>query len=78
MVDILCVADYIDRNNDIIGNYQGKVFPLEEVFENMKKDSGSLLAPCFVEAALEIRQEIRGILEDGREEAYRKAYELYL
>lgn len=78
LVDILCVADYIDRNNDIIGNYQGKVFPLEEVFENMKKDSGSLLAPCFVEAALEIRQEIRGILEDGREEAYRKAYELYL
>lgn len=74
LVDILCVADYIDRNNDIIANYQGKVLPLEEVFENMEKERGVRLAPCFVDAALEIRQEIRGILERDREEAYKKAY----
>ena len=78
LIDILGVADYIDRNNDVIGNYQGRVFSLEEVFENLKKESGTLLAPCFVEAALEIRQEIQGILEGGREEAYRKAYGMYL
>lgn len=76
LVDILCVADYIDRNNDVIGNYQGKVFSLEETFDNMKKESGSLLAPCFVEMALEIRQEIGEILENGREEAYWKAYDM--
>lgn len=78
LVDILCVADYIDRNNDIIGCYQGKVSSLEEIFEGIKEESGVSLAPGLVDAALEIRQEIRGILEDGREEAYRKAYELYL
>lgn len=76
LVDILCVADYIDRNNDIIANYQGKVLPLEGVFENMEKERGVRLAPCFVDAALEIRQEIRGILERDREEAYKKAYEM--
>ncbi len=78
LVDILCVADYIDRNNDVIGHYQGKVLSLDEVLEDLKRERGILLAPCFVDAALEIRQEISSILENGREEAYRKAYELYL
>lgn len=78
LVDILCIADYIDRKSNVIGNYQGKVSSVEEIFDRIKKESGTLLAPCFVDAALEIRQEIRSILESGREEAYRKAYEMYL
>ncbi len=78
LVDILCVADYIDRNNDVIGSYQGRVSSLDKVFESIKKERGVELAPCFVDAALEIKQEIRDILESGREEAYRKAYAMYL
>ncbi len=28
-----------DRNNDVIGHYQGKKFFLEEVFEDLKKEN---------------------------------------
>ena len=51
---------------------------MDKVYESIKKERGVELAPCFVDAALEIKQEIRDILESGREEAYRKAYAMYL
>ncbi|MCM1215326.1 MAG: HD domain-containing protein [Lachnospiraceae bacterium] len=74
LIDILCVADYIDRNSDIIGNYQGTVCSPAEALEKMKGESGIRLAPCFVDAALDIGQELCRILEQDREEAYREAY----
>ncbi|MCM1541386.1 MAG: hypothetical protein NC121_08995 [Blautia sp.] len=74
LVDILCVANYIDRNSDIIGNYQGKACSPAEVLANLKGECGIRLEPCFVDAALDIGQEICHILEQDREEAYREAY----
>lgn len=77
LVDILCVAHYIDRRSDVISVYQGKTASLEEVFEEIEKKSGSVLAPHFVETALGLRREIRDILQKSRIEAYRSAYEMY-
>lgn len=77
LIDILCIANYIDRHNDVIGAYQGKAVSLEEIFKEIKDKSGSVLAPHFVEAALEIQQQIRDILQNSRAEAYRSAYEMY-
>lgn len=77
LIDILSVADYIDRRSSVISAYPGKTASLEEIFEEIRQKSGSVFAPYFVETALELHGEIRDILQKNRAEAYRSAYEMY-
>lgn len=77
LVDILSVADYIDRNLDMTENRRGEAESPVELQQTLRGTSGSRLAPHFVEIALQNWQEIQEAMENGRKEAYKKVYEEY-
>lgn len=76
LVDILSVADYIDRNLNMTENREGNV-KSEELQQTLREVSGSRLAPHFVEITLQNWREILEAMENGRREAYKKVYEKY-
>lgn len=75
LVDIICIADYLDLHTDDAGNYFEDPMPLEEALLMLKSQSGTRFAPHFTAIALEASKELGGILGSGRRDAYEEVYQ---
>lgn len=58
LIDIIHIADYIDRRCSLVGNYRGTILNLEEVLKDLQEHSGTKYAPHFVEIVVELGEKL--------------------
>lgn len=78
LVDIICIADYLDLHTDGAGNYFESPMPLREALEKLNQQGGTRFAPHFAAIALQAREELEAILDKGRRRAYEAVYKALL
>ena len=76
--NILEAADCIDAATDRIGRSYSKGKSLDDVIREFKKGSGTRYAPYVVDlfSDNDVISDIKAILDNGRKENYKKAYDM--
>lgn len=62
LVDIVSVADFIDRSCNLVGDYQSDILSCDEMLEQLRSDGGRQFSPKVAEAALRLEKVIRELL----------------
>ncbi|MBP3736447.1 MAG: HD domain-containing protein [Lachnospiraceae bacterium] len=78
MIDIVACADCLDASTDIVGRSYKRGVMLEDFLQELHAGSGTRYAPYLAELLEdpEVYGDVAKILTEGRDENYRKAYEI--
>lgn len=79
-IDITCCADSLDAATDAVGRSYKKGKTFEEFRDELDSFSGTRYAPYVADLFHdeEVEKDIKKILSEGREENYRRAYDILL
>lgn len=78
-IDLMSICDSLDAATDTYGRNYAKPKSFETVFEEFQRDKGTRYSDAIIDMIAEnkiIQQELKELMETGREEVYRETFNL--